>query len=91
MNNFIFVMTSFRSIYYYFRFTVTTKNTFTVKTAILYITEYLTDFRFTVQSPPRIIKQPPTDELLFQVKSRADENDKPFIIECEADGEPTPQ
>ena len=26
----------------------------------------------------------------FQVKSRADENDKPFIIECEADGEPAP-
>jgi len=45
---------------------------------------------FPVQSPPRIIKQPPTDELLFQVKSRADENDKPFIIECEADGEPAP-
>ena len=47
-------------------------------------------FIFLVQSPPRIIKQPPTDELLFQVKSRADENDKPFIIECEADGEPAP-
>lgn len=45
---------------------------------------------FAVQSPPRIIKQPPTDELLFQVKSRHDENDKPFIIECEADGEPAP-
>merc|ERR1712142_912887 len=43
-----------------------------------------------VQSPPRIIKQPPTDELLFQVKSRADENDKPFVIECEAEGEPAP-
>jgi hypothetical protein len=43
-----------------------------------------------VQSPPYIIKQPPTDELLFQVKSRADENDKPFVIECEADGEPAP-
>ena len=47
-------------------------------------------FHVLVQSPPRIIKQPPTDELLFQVKSRADENDKPFIIECEADGEPAP-
>ena len=46
---------------------------------------------FTVQSPPKIIKQPPTDELLFQVKSRADESDKPFIIECEADGEPAPE
>ena len=44
-----------------------------------------------VQSPPRIIKQPPTDELLFQVKTRADESDKPFIIECEADGEPAPE
>merc|ERR1719328_224267 len=44
-----------------------------------------------VQSPPRIVKQPPTDELLFQVKSRPDENDKPFIIECEADGEPAPE
>jgi hypothetical protein len=49
-----------------------------------------TNLVFSVQSPPRIIKQPPTDELLFQVKSRADENDKPFIIECEADGEPAP-
>ena len=29
-------------------------------------------------------------EIFFQVKSRADENDKPFIIECEADGEPAP-
>ena len=46
---------------------------------------------FAVQSPPKIIKEPPTDELLFQVKSRADENDKPFIIECEAEGEPAPQ
>ena len=45
---------------------------------------------FSVHSPPQIIKQPPTDELLFQVKSRQDENDKPFIIECEANGEPTP-
>ena len=44
-----------------------------------------------IQSPPKIIKQPPTDELLFQVKTRADESDKPFIIECEADGEPAPE
>ena len=48
-------------------------------------------FLLVVQSPPRIIKQPPTDELLFQVKTRADESDKPFIIECEADGEPAPE
>lgn len=40
-------------------------------------------------SPPRIVKQPPTDEVLFQVG--VDENDKPFFIECEAIGEPAPQ
>ena len=44
-----------------------------------------------MQSPPYIIKQPPTDEVLFKVKARADENDKPFVIECEAEGEPQPQ
>jgi len=43
-----------------------------------------------VQIPPHIIKQPPTDELLFRVKSRLDENDQPFVIECEAEGEPSP-
>ena len=25
-----------------------------------------------------------------QVKARQDENDKPFVIECEAEGEPAP-
>ncbi|XP_026465687.1 neuroglian isoform X3 [Ctenocephalides felis] len=44
-----------------------------------------------IQSPPRIVKQPPTDELLFQVAQQQNENDKPFIIECEAEGEPTPR
>ncbi|XP_039276536.1 neuroglian isoform X2 [Nilaparvata lugens] len=44
-----------------------------------------------VPSPPRIVKQPPTDELLFQVASQQNENDKPFIIECEAEGEPAPK
>ncbi|XP_026272122.1 neuroglian isoform X2 [Frankliniella occidentalis] len=44
-----------------------------------------------VQSPPRIVKQPPTDELLFQVVTQQNENDKPFIIECEAEGEPAPK
>jgi hypothetical protein len=37
-----------------------------------------------------MIKQPPPDELLFQVADRQDELDKPFIIECEATGEPPP-
>ncbi len=27
----------------------------------------------------------------FQVKTREDENDKPFIIECEAEGQPEPK
>lgn len=44
-----------------------------------------------VHSPPRIIKQPPPDELLFQVAQAASENDKPFIVECEAEGEPAPR
>ena len=44
-----------------------------------------------VQSPPYMVKQPPKDEVLFQVKSRVDENDKPFVIECEAEGEPAPK
>lgn len=43
-----------------------------------------------VHSPPRIIKQPPTDELLYQVAQQSNENDKPFLIECEAEGEPAP-
>lgn len=43
-----------------------------------------------VHSPPRIIKQPPTDEMLYQV-AQAGENDKPFVIECEAEGEPAPK
>ncbi|XP_020282519.1 neuroglian isoform X2 [Pseudomyrmex gracilis] len=45
-----------------------------------------------IQSPPRISKQPPTDEQLFQVsQAKINENDKPFLIECEAEGEPAPK
>jgi len=44
-----------------------------------------------VQSPPRIVKEPPVDELLFQVVTNQNENDKPFIIDCEAEGEPAPK
>ncbi|CAH2207617.1 jg7854, partial [Pararge aegeria aegeria] len=40
-------------------------------------------------SPPRIVKQPTVEELLFQV-AQPGEVDKPFIIECEAEGEPAP-
>ncbi|XP_041975037.1 neuroglian-like isoform X1 [Aricia agestis] len=41
-------------------------------------------------SPPRIVKQPTAEELLFQV-AQPGEVDKPFIIECEAEGEPAPK
>ncbi|CAF4862033.1 unnamed protein product [Pieris macdunnoughi] len=41
-------------------------------------------------SPPRIVKQPTVEELLFQV-AQPGEVDKPFIIECEAEGEPAPK
>ncbi|CAG0885603.1 unnamed protein product [Darwinula stevensoni] len=44
-----------------------------------------------IQSPPRMVKQPSTEELLFQVVQRQDENNKPFIVECEAEGEPAPK
>ncbi|XP_069981771.1 neuroglian isoform X2 [Penaeus vannamei] len=45
-----------------------------------------------IKYPPMMTKQPPSnEELLFQVASRMDENDKPFIIECEAEGEPAPK
>ncbi|KAA0202421.1 hypothetical protein HAZT_HAZT000084 [Hyalella azteca] len=45
-----------------------------------------------IKYPPQMVKQPPSnEELLFQVASRVDENDKPFIIECEAEGEPAPK
>ncbi|XP_037068395.1 neuroglian-like isoform X3 [Pollicipes pollicipes] len=44
-----------------------------------------------LQSPPLITKQPPPTEQLFQVAERKDENDRPFIIECEAKGEPIPK
>lgn len=40
-------------------------------------------------SPPRLVKQPPKDELLFQV-ARPDKDHKPFVIECEAEGYPAP-
>lgn len=45
---------------------------------------------FSVHSPPRIIKQPIAEEMLFQVASYGD-TEKPFIIECEAEGEPAPK
>lgn len=44
-----------------------------------------------VQSPPRIVKEPYTDELLFQVATVQNQNVRPFVIDCEAEGEPAPK
>ncbi|UYV67407.1 CHL1 [Cordylochernes scorpioides] len=43
----------------------------------------------TVPFPPTIIKQPPYEQL-YQVAQTADEPDKPFTLECEAQGNPEP-
>ncbi|XP_050520545.1 neuroglian isoform X2 [Daktulosphaira vitifoliae] len=58
-------------------------------TIVLYF--FLTIISSKIQSPPRIVKEPIVDELLFQVATQQNENDKPFIIDCEAEGEPAPE
>jgi neuronal cell adhesion protein len=44
---------------------------------------------FSVHYPPEIIKQPPTDEILYKV-GEIGKYPTPFEIECEAKGEPEP-
>ncbi|XP_044013518.1 neuroglian isoform X1 [Aphidius gifuensis] len=62
-----------------------------MKASIILIIAYSLCASASIQSPPRISKQPPTEELLFQVAQEGvKENDKPFLIECEAEGEPAP-
>lgn len=58
---------------------------------LLSLVVYFLQATALIQSPPRMVKQPPTEELLFQVAQQQNENDKPFIIECEAEGEPAPK
>ena len=43
-----------------------------------------------VPHPPMMIKQP-EHEQLFQVAQSQDETDKPFVLECEAEGTPEPE
>ncbi|XP_042912881.1 neuroglian [Parasteatoda tepidariorum] len=43
-----------------------------------------------VPFPPTIIKQPPHEQL-YQVAQTADEKDNPFMLECEAQGNPEPE
>ncbi|KAL4121128.1 hypothetical protein QTP88_013693 [Uroleucon formosanum] len=44
-----------------------------------------------IQSPPRIVKESITDEVLFQVATVQNQNVRPFVIDCEAEGEPAPK
>lgn len=60
--------------------------------ALILVVAVATTCEAVIKYPPMMTKQPPSnEELLFQVASRQDENDKPFIIECEAEGEPAPK
>lgn len=43
-----------------------------------------------VPTPPYFTKQP-KHEVLFQVSIQADEQEKPFVLECEARGRPPPK
>jgi len=44
-----------------------------------------------VQSPPKIVIEPYTDELLFHVATVENQQVIPFIIECEAEGVSAPK
>lgn len=44
----------------------------------------------SVPSPPRMVKQP-GHEQLFQISMGSDEPDKPFMLDCEAEGSPDPK
>ncbi|XP_067119925.1 neuroglian-like isoform X2 [Centruroides vittatus] len=50
----------------------------------------LTQSATTIPFPPTIVKQPPSTEQLFQVSQNQDEPDKPFMLECQAFGNPQP-
>lgn len=43
-----------------------------------------------VPSPPTMVKQPPHEQL-YQISQGADEPEKPFMLECEAQGSPEPK
>ncbi|XP_067134439.1 neuroglian-like [Centruroides vittatus] len=44
----------------------------------------------TFQYPPTMMKQPPHEQL-YQVAQNEDEYDKPFVLDCEANGNPEPE
>lgn len=41
-----------------------------------------------VGSPPKIVKEPLLSELLFKVATHQNVIDEPFVLDCEAEGEP---
>ncbi|XP_017136257.1 neuroglian isoform X1 [Drosophila miranda] len=59
--------------------------------AAILLAAFLGSATARTNSPPRIIKQPAPGELLFKVAQQNKESDNPFIIECEADGQPEPE
>lgn len=64
-----------------------------VKISLLVCVVFLTclcDAVTTIPYPPTMTKQPPHEQL-FQVSLTQDEQDKPFILECESRGNPEPE
>lgn len=57
---------------------------------ILLVLVAMPDCQAEIDSPPSMIRQPPSDGVLFQVVTGQDEKEKPFILECEATGNPEP-
>lgn len=57
----------------------------------MYLHIILLYFICLVGSPPKIIKEPLINELLFKVATHQNVNDEPFVLDCEAKGEPAPK
>ncbi|XP_022649065.1 neuroglian-like [Varroa jacobsoni] len=73
--------------------TITISNVLTVGIApllLLLTTVERIEVQAQVPHPPMMIKQP-DHEQLFQVAQSQDETDKPFVLECEAEGTPEPE
>lgn len=73
--------------------TITISNVLTVGIApllLLLTTVGRIEVQAQVPHPPMMIKQP-DHEQLFQVAQSQDETDKPFVLECEAEGTPEPE
>ncbi|XP_025192769.1 neuroglian-like, partial [Melanaphis sacchari] len=58
---------------------------------LLCFAEFLITASSIYQCPPRIVKEPSTDELILQKAIIENQNFRPFVIDCEAEGEPAPK